>query len=65
LVNRLWLQLGLDNFFDARLGSTREGTRWERVLRTLVIYRSLALGSEWRLHREWFAHSRQKSRLPR
>ena len=54
LANELWGKLKLDDFFSARLGDSREGTRWEKVLRVLVIYRLLAPGSEWRLHRQWF-----------
>jgi transposase len=30
---------------------------WEHVLQTLVCYRLLDPGSEWRLHRVWFEHS--------
>ena len=55
LADHLWRTLHLDDFFGARLGVSREGTDWEKVLRILVIYRLLAPGSEWRLHRHWFA----------
>ena len=34
---------------------SREGTDWEKILRILTIYRLLSPGSEWRLHRHWFA----------
>lgn len=54
LADHLWRQLGLDDFFAGRLADSREGTEWEKVLRILVIYRLLAPGSEWRLHRQWF-----------
>jgi hypothetical protein len=54
LANSLWCQLHLDRFFAARLGGTREGTDWEKVLRIVTIYRLLSPGSEWRLHRQWF-----------
>lgn len=54
LADSLWRQLHLDRFFAARLGSTREGTDWEKVLRIVTIYRLLSPGSEWRLHRQWF-----------
>lgn len=54
LGDQLWRTLGLDDFFGARLPVSREGTDWEKVLRILVIYRLLAPGSEWRLHRHWF-----------
>jgi hypothetical protein len=39
------------------LGCSREGTDWEHVLQTLVCYRLLDPGSEWRLHRVWFEQS--------
>ena len=54
LADSLWRQLHLDRFFEARLGVTREGTAWEKVLRIVAIYRLLSPGSEWRLHRQWF-----------
>jgi len=54
LADTTWRQLGLDEFFAGRLGESREGTEWEKVLRTLVAYRLLAPGSEWKLHRQWF-----------
>jgi Transposase DDE domain len=53
----LWRELRLDEFFAARLGCSREGTDWEKVLRVLTIYRLLSPGSEWRLHRHWFGQS--------
>lgn len=55
LADELWRMLRLDDFFGARLPVSREDTDWEKVLRILVIYRLLAPGSEWRLHRHWFA----------
>jgi transposase len=55
LADWLWRQLGLDAFFGERLGSSREDTDWEKVLRALSIYRLLSPGSEWRLHRHWFS----------
>jgi transposase len=54
LANELWEKLKLDEFFSARLGESREGTAWEKVLRVMVTYRLLSPGSEWRLHRQWF-----------
>jgi hypothetical protein len=33
---------------------SREGTRWLNVLKTLVAYRVIDPGSEWRVHRQWF-----------
>jgi transposase len=53
----LWRQLGLDEFFRERLPESRKGTRWDLVLQTLVLYRLIDPGSEWRLHRHWFDHA--------
>jgi transposase len=53
----LWRQLGLDEFFRERLPESRKGTRWDQVLQTLVLYRLIDPGSEWRLHRHWFDHT--------
>src|SRR5215208_5887319 len=33
------------------------GTSWEHVLEVLCAYRLICPGSEWRLHRHWYAHS--------
>ena len=57
LAYHLYGQLELDLFFAARLPNSREGTRWRRVLQTLVCYRLIDPGSEWRLHRQWFEQS--------
>ena len=54
---RMWEQLRLDRFWSERLPPSREGTRWKHVLQTLTIYRWIDPGSEWRLHRDWFAKS--------
>ena len=54
LADTLWRELELDRFFAARLGCSREDTAWEKVLRALTIYRLIAPGSEWRMHRHWF-----------
>ena len=53
----LWRQLGLDAFWDEHLPAGREGTRWDQVLQTLVLYRLISPGAEWRLHRHWFDHT--------
>jgi len=53
----LWRKLELDAFWAARLPLSRKGTRWDQVLETLVAYRLVAPGSEWRLHREWFGNN--------
>ena len=50
----LWELLELDKFWAQRLPSSREGTRWSLILAALSVYRLLAPGSEWRLHRHWF-----------
>jgi transposase len=57
LACRLYEQLGLDAFWAARLPDSRQGTRWRHVLQTLVCYRLIDPGSEWRLHRQWFETS--------
>lgn len=54
LACELYEQLGLDRFWAQRLPPSRKGTCWERILQTLVTYRLLDPGSEWRLHRQWF-----------
>jgi hypothetical protein len=54
LGDHLWRLLRLDAFFAPRLGHSREGTDWEKVLRVLTLYRLISPGSEWRLHRHWF-----------
>jgi transposase len=56
LGRMLWQQLGLDAFWMERLPPSRQGTRWDLVLQTLVLYRLIDPGSEWRLHRHWFDH---------
>lgn len=53
----LWEDLQLDIFWSPRLGRTREGTEWLHVLKTLVMYRLIDPGSEWRLHRQWYERS--------
>jgi transposase len=39
------------------LPDSREGTCWRYILQTLVCYRLIDPGSEWRLHRLWFDQS--------
>ena len=51
----LWQQLQLDAFWAERLAASREGTDWKSLLQVLTIYRLLEPGSEWRLHRQWWA----------
>src|SRR5262249_22093116 len=57
LACQLYEQLGLDRFWAARLPNSREGTCWSHILQTLVCYRLIDPGSEWRLHRLWFEQS--------
>jgi transposase len=53
----LWRQLGLDAFWQHKLPSGRQGARWDKILQVLTLYRLIAPGSEWRLHRHWFEQS--------
>ena len=57
LALSLWSQLRLDEFWSPRLPPSRKGVCWLNVLKTLVCYRLIDPGSEWRLHRQWFQRS--------
>jgi len=57
LFTELWGQLGLREFWREKLGCSREGTDWEHVLEVLVAGRLIAPGSEWHLHRHWYANT--------
>lgn len=57
LACELWGQLRLDDFWSERLSTSRQGTRWLNVFKTLVCYRLIDPGSEWRVHRQWFEQS--------
>src|SRR5246127_4938433 len=57
LACQLYEQLGLKGFWAHRLRDSREGTCWQDILQTLVCYRLIDPGSEWRLHRQWFDQS--------
>jgi transposase len=57
LACHLYEQLALDQFWKDRLLDSREGSCWRHVLQTLVCYRLIDPGSEWRLHRLWFDQS--------
>jgi transposase len=57
LACHLYEQLGLDQFWAERLAPSRERTNWAHIAQTLVCYRLIDPGSEWRLHRQWFAQS--------
>jgi transposase len=57
LACHLYEKLELDRFWSERLPDSRKGTRWQHILQTLVCYRLIDPGSEWRLHRQWFEQS--------
>lgn len=57
LACQLYAQLGLEAFWVERLPDSRQGTCWRDILQTLVCYRLIDPGSEWRLHRLWFEQS--------
>ena len=57
LACHLYEQLALDQFWKDRLADSREGTCWRHIVQTLVCYRLIDPGSEWRLHRLWFDRS--------
>jgi len=57
LACHLWNLLDLDDFWSSRLSKNRNKTCWVHVLKTLVSYRLISPGSEWRLHREWYHRS--------
>ena len=57
LALELWAHLQLDDFWQPRLLASRKGTPWLKVLKTLVVYRLLSPGSEWKLHCHWFDQS--------
>src|SRR5438105_5465233 len=54
LATELYEKLELDRFWAEKLPPSRKGTRWDLVLQTLVTYRLVDPGSEWKLHRLWF-----------
>jgi transposase len=57
LALEMWAWLQLDEFWASRLIPSRKGTHWLNVLKTLVCYRLIDPGSEWRLHRQWYDRS--------
>jgi transposase len=57
LFTELWGQLGLREFWREKLGCSREGTEWEHALEVLVAGRLIDPGSEWHLHRHWYANT--------
>ena len=54
LACEIWHQLGLDQFWQARLPQGREAVGWEKVLELLVVNHVLEAASEYRVHRQWF-----------
>jgi hypothetical protein len=50
----LWQQLGLQEFWDARLAGSREDAPGEKVLQLLVVSQLLDPGSEFRVHHQWY-----------
>lgn len=54
LALQLWQELELDSFWRPRFARVQGNTPWLKVLKTLVVYRLIDPGSEWRLHRQWF-----------
>jgi hypothetical protein len=53
----LWQQLGLEAFWETRLGEGREEVPWAKVLELPVVSRLVAPGTEFRLHRQGFDQS--------
>jgi hypothetical protein len=53
----LWQELGLDRFWQEKLGADRGGVPWDRVIQLLAINRLCEPGSEFAVHRSWFLRS--------
>lgn len=53
----LWKELGLDRFWQQKLGGDRGGVPWDKVIQLLAVNRLCAPGSEFALHRRWFLSS--------
>ena len=54
---RLWDELGLGEFWGARLPDGKAEVPWAKVLELLVVRQLVAPGSKWHLHRRWFLTS--------
>jgi hypothetical protein len=54
---RLWDELELSAFWDARLGQVRGEVPWRKVLQVLTVNRLCEPGSEFMVHRRWFERS--------
>jgi hypothetical protein len=50
----IWRDLGLQEFWEQRLGEQRGEVDWTKVLQVLVLNRLIEPGSEFRIHRHWF-----------
>ena len=58
LACHVWDQLRLDDFWSPRLPTSPGGdTVMDDIGKTLVAYRLIDPGSEWRLHRQWYDSS--------
>jgi len=57
LALELWRELGLDEFWQNKLGSDRGAVAWSKVLAILAANRLCAPGSEFMIHRRWFLQS--------
>lgn len=53
----LWQELGLDRFWQEKLGADRGGVPWDKVIQLLAVNRLCEPGSEFALHRSWFLRS--------
>ncbi|MCX6868840.1 MAG: IS1634 family transposase [Verrucomicrobia bacterium] len=53
-ATHLWRQLGLDAFWQEKLGSERGGVPWAKVLELLCVNRLLDPRSELYVHEKWF-----------
>ncbi len=63
LALSVWDRLALDRFWGPRLPPSRQGTRWLDVLKVQVCYRLIDPGSDWRLHRHWYAQSAMRDQM--
>jgi transposase len=53
----LWEELGLDRFWQDKLGADRGAVPWDKVLELLAVNRLIEPGSEFMVHRSWFLRS--------
>jgi len=53
----LWQELGLEEFWNSKLGTERGSVAWNKVLQVLAINRLVDPGSEFMIHRQWFLSS--------